>query len=139
MVNETVYSLARKLKGERAIENGIDQTFKRILTDAIKWGFTYLQPELRLSRENWRTLVWYKSTIINESQRWFIELSLHLGFDVVYIDISKKYPSLTPVTTYKESKTLLPFPLKNCYPINSSAKSFYRIQCVNQPRISSYI
>ena len=46
-----------KLKGERAIENGIDQTFKRILTDAIKWGFTYLQPELRLSRENWRTLV----------------------------------------------------------------------------------
>ena len=112
-----------KLKGERAIENGIDQTFKRILTDAIKWGFTYLQPELRLSRENWRTLVWYKSTIINESQRWFIELSLHLGFDVVYIDISKKYPSPNlPVTTYKESKNSAPFPTEKIAILSTVAR-----------------
>lgn len=112
-----------KFKTERGSDKEIDQDFKRIFTDAVKWGFTYLEPELRQPREKWRTLLWYKSVEITESQHWFIELSLFLGFDIVYIDISKKYPAPNlPLITYQEAKPPTPFPAERIAIVSTVAR-----------------
>lgn len=81
----------------------IDTTFRRVITDCVKWSFTYLKEDALKQPSDKTVQVWYKNNVLTESQKWFMNLSMKLGCTIVYIDITKQMPiDSIPMVTLDE-------------------------------------
>lgn len=101
----------------------IDEHFRRIFTDCVKWSFTYLQPQIKENIASKKIQVWYKSVTPSPSQEWFMKLSKALGFQIVYFDITKKHPSnWLPLVELSNENEPMPFPKQKTEIISTVAR-----------------
>jgi hypothetical protein len=71
---------------EQSGGNTTHSSFRRIVTDLVKWTFNHMEPELeKLALDKGLPgFLWYGST--TESQKWFLKLSAAFGFHIVVFD-----------------------------------------------------
>lgn len=71
---------------EQSGGNTTHSSFRRIVTDLVKWTFNHMEPELeKLTLEKGLPgFLWYGS--VTESQRWFLKFSAMFGFHIIAFD-----------------------------------------------------
>lgn len=104
-------------------KNGIlNPTFRRVFTDTIKWSFNYLSKSIHL--ENKPTILFYRSIDCTYSLDSFIELAEKLGYNVIYIDVSKKHACFyLPLQEYEDSMEVMPLPNKKVEIVETLARA----------------
>jgi hypothetical protein len=111
-----------ELLDSREDKNKIDDNFRRVFTDCVKWSFTYLLPHIKKLAPD-KIQIWYKSVTPSTSQEWFMKLSLSLGFQIIYFDITKIHPSnWLPLVELSNESDPQPLPNKKVEIIETVAR-----------------
>ncbi|TWT27456.1 YceG family protein [Planomicrobium sp. CPCC 101110] len=75
---------------EQSAGSTTHSSFRRIVTDLVKWTFNHIEPELeKLTLEKGLPgFLWYGS--VTESQKWFLKFSGMFGFHVIVFDPARE-------------------------------------------------